>query len=64
MHYLQITNINNLLSFQDPLVMQKKNYRLHITLEKDKKVSAITIRQYTIAVMHFYSMNYVTLDKR
>jgi hypothetical protein len=44
--------------------MQKKNYRLHITLEKDKKVSALTIRQYIIAVMHFYSMNYVTLDKR
>ena len=56
--------INNLLAYQDPLLIQAKiiDYILH--LKNDKKLSAITIRQYIEAIMHFYSMNDITLNRK
>jgi site-specific recombinase XerD len=66
MQYLNITDVNNLLTFsssQDPLLIQKKIIE-YISYLKNKNVSAITMRQYIAAIMYFYAMNDITLNRK
>jgi len=49
---------------QDPKVIEGNIIRYIVWLKQDQKLSAITINQYVYAIMHFYSMNYITLNRK
>lgn len=49
---------------QDPKVIEGNIIRYIVWLKQDQKLSAITIDQYVYAIMHFYSMNYITLNRK
>jgi integrase len=66
MTFLNVTDINNLLAYpynQDAIAIQRKIIDYILCL-RNKKLSAITIMQYIGAVVHFYLMNDITLNRK
>jgi site-specific recombinase XerD len=62
MQYCNITDVNNLLSFQLHDAQQRIIDYISY-LKQCKQLSAITISQYVAAIIHFYTMNDVTLNR-
>jgi integrase len=64
MRFASITEVDNLLVLAgDPKALQQKIID-YVSYLKARRLSAVTISLYLAAVVHFYSMNDVTLNRR
>src|SRR5215212_9260811 len=63
MLYMNITDIDNLLLFSNEKEIQHKIIDYVLDL-KNKGLSAASIAHYVGAIMHFYAMNDVTLNRK
>src|ERR1051326_8258382 len=64
MRFASITELDNLLVLAgDPKALQQKIID-YVSYLKSRNLAAVTISLYLAAVVHFYSMNDVTLNRR
>lgn len=57
-------NIENLLNNKDPKVIESDIIRYIVWLKNDQKLSGVSVSQYITAIIHFYSMNDITLNRK
>jgi integrase len=62
MKFLKLDSIDKLL--QQPKVVESFIIHYIIWLKNEEKLSQVTINQYIAAIMHFYSMNDITLNRK
>ncbi len=65
MKFLKVSDMDNLLVLaQDPKAIQQKIIDYISYLKKQKQLSAVSIGLYVAAIMHFYAMNDLTLNRK
>jgi integrase len=64
MKFCNLTDANNLLILaKDPLEIQKKIID-YVMAMRNREMSSVAINMYLAAIMHFYSMNDITLNRK
>jgi hypothetical protein len=62
MKYLKYDRVDKLL--QQPKVVESLITHYIVWLRQEQKLSAITVNQYVAAIMHFYAMNDIVLNRK